>query len=326
MVRSIRATTRRAGAAPVAIVAAVLTLTLIAVAMLTQLRSRPWHDASLSTEGPIRIVSLSPAITQTLVDLGLGDRVVGRTPWCDAVPSEVQVVGSLQDFDAERIVRLQPTHVLVQPPAAGVDAGLAALARAHGWQLDAFALNGLDDIDAMVAALPAALARNGTDDGRTTMEANAERLRAEMAASLVPIDPGDPARRDSGRVLWLFALDPPMAFGRGSYFDDVASRLGMVNAIGVPGYPQLSLEDVHRAQPDTIVLVRESPDAPAEKEAALRSLLGGLDTPAGVNRQLLVFTDGSAMTPGAGVIDLATALRAFLRSHAWPEPHREDAP
>ncbi|MCA9290710.1 MAG: hypothetical protein KDA25_06255, partial [Phycisphaerales bacterium] len=67
--------------------------------------------------GAVRVVSLSPAISSTLRDLGLDPLVVGRTPWCDALDPDVPVVGTLLDVDAERLARLRPTHILVQPPA-----------------------------------------------------------------------------------------------------------------------------------------------------------------------------------------------------------------
>ncbi|MFM7806806.1 MAG: hypothetical protein ACKPEA_02615, partial [Planctomycetota bacterium] len=39
-----------------------------------------------TTDAPARrIVSLSPAISATLVSLGWRDRLVGRTPWCAGV-------------------------------------------------------------------------------------------------------------------------------------------------------------------------------------------------------------------------------------------------
>src|SRR5256885_1513127 len=43
-----------------------------------------------------RIVSLSPAITELLYALGAGDRVVGRTTWCD-YPPEARAVASVGD-------------------------------------------------------------------------------------------------------------------------------------------------------------------------------------------------------------------------------------
>ncbi|MHC5005021.1 MAG: TroA family protein, partial [Planctomycetota bacterium] len=100
-------------------------------------------------DGP-RIVSLSPAISRALVDLGLGDRVVGRTPFCAALDPALPVVGDLQHVDFERLVRLAPTHVLVQPASTGVDPRLAGLADRHGWSLQHWTLNDVADVIELV--------------------------------------------------------------------------------------------------------------------------------------------------------------------------------
>jgi ABC-type Fe3+-hydroxamate transport system substrate-binding protein len=63
-----------------------------------------------------RIVSLVPSITELLIDLGLADRVVGRTGFCihprDAV-KRIQKIGGTKDVDLARVRRLAPTHVIV---------------------------------------------------------------------------------------------------------------------------------------------------------------------------------------------------------------------
>ncbi|MDX9884114.1 helical backbone metal receptor [Thauera sp.] len=63
-----------------------------------------------------RIVSLVPSLTELLFDLGLGERVVGRTGFC-VHPREalraVPKVGGTKDVKLERIRELAPTHVLV---------------------------------------------------------------------------------------------------------------------------------------------------------------------------------------------------------------------
>jgi ABC-type Fe3+-hydroxamate transport system substrate-binding protein len=63
-----------------------------------------------------RIVSLVPSLTELLFDLGLGDRVVGRTAFCvhpaDRVRS-VRSVGGTKTVNIQRLLGLQPTHVLV---------------------------------------------------------------------------------------------------------------------------------------------------------------------------------------------------------------------
>ncbi len=63
-----------------------------------------------------RIVSLVPSLTELLFDLGLGERVVGRTGFC-VHPRQalrtVPKVGGTKDVKLERIRELAPTHVLV---------------------------------------------------------------------------------------------------------------------------------------------------------------------------------------------------------------------
>ena len=63
-----------------------------------------------------RIVSLVPSLTELVFDLGLGDRLVGRTGFC-VHPREalrgVPKVGGTKDVKLERIRELAPTHVLV---------------------------------------------------------------------------------------------------------------------------------------------------------------------------------------------------------------------
>lgn len=64
---------------------------------------------------PQRIVSLVPSLTELLFDLGLGDRIVGRTDYCtrprDTVAS-VPTVGGPIDFSTDAVLGLKPDLVL----------------------------------------------------------------------------------------------------------------------------------------------------------------------------------------------------------------------
>ena len=64
---------------------------------------------------PRRIISLAPDLTETLFALGLGERVVGVTSYCD-YPAEARAkekVGDTINPDLERIIALKPDLVLV---------------------------------------------------------------------------------------------------------------------------------------------------------------------------------------------------------------------
>ena len=66
-------------------------------------------------EEPRRIVSLVPSDTYTLVRLGLGGRLVGRTVYCVEPASSVaaiETVGGTKNADVARIVALRPDLVI----------------------------------------------------------------------------------------------------------------------------------------------------------------------------------------------------------------------
>ena len=63
---------------------------------------------------PERIVSLVPSETETLFALGLGDRIVGRTTYCEEPADQVgkiPTVGGTKDVDVEAVCDLSPDIV-----------------------------------------------------------------------------------------------------------------------------------------------------------------------------------------------------------------------
>jgi len=60
---------------------------------------------------PRRIVSLVPSDTWNVLLLGAGDRLVGRTRYCDAEES-VPLIGGTKDVDVDAVARLAPDLIL----------------------------------------------------------------------------------------------------------------------------------------------------------------------------------------------------------------------
>ena len=72
----------------------------------------PGHAQSEAPPGGFsRIVSLNPDFTQSLVDLGAGNRLAGITRFCPAVTG-ARTVGDLREIDAEAVLALNPDLVL----------------------------------------------------------------------------------------------------------------------------------------------------------------------------------------------------------------------
>ena len=79
----------------------------------------------------LRIASLSPALTQMLVELDAAEQIVAVGEHDDALPGplaeRVAVVGRFADIQAEALLAARPTHVLMQTDPTHVE-GLASRA------------------------------------------------------------------------------------------------------------------------------------------------------------------------------------------------------
>lgn len=79
-----------------------------------------WRDAAGTLHAPaageVRIVSLVPSLTELVCELGLADRLVGRTGFC-IHPREtlraIPKVGGTKDVRMDALRELAPTHVIV---------------------------------------------------------------------------------------------------------------------------------------------------------------------------------------------------------------------
>ncbi len=247
----------------------------------------------------LRIASLSPALTSTLIALG-GERfVVGRTPWCH-VSGEVAVVGSLLDLDAEALVQTQPALVLVQPPAQGSPSALDRLARDGGWRVESFRVDSIQDVKDAIARLAALLSEYPDQLQQVPVAQNSRLLLKDLDDALTPIE----SASRLGRTLILLVgseSGDPLGFGPDTYIGGALAAMGVENALTRDGYPVLSWEAITRLTPKTIIVI--GPRG-GEARVAIRrilpgALVGSLDAP-------------ELMQPGAGMVAALRAFRATL--------------
>ena len=188
-----------------------------------------------------RIVSLSPALTRTVCMLGGQGAVVGRTPWCDA-PDAV-VVGTLEDRNLEAIAALHPTLILRQ--SSTEDPALDTVAASNGATVRTWHFDRVEDVRGGLDPVAKLLAAGGIPGAETAAR---DLLDRHQRAIAVPV-------RSTLPVLFLFSVDPPMAFGSGTYVDDLWRAMGGANAITRAGYPTLTAEDVIRLAPSAVVVI-----------------------------------------------------------------------
>lgn len=211
---------------------------------------------------PRLLVSLAPSVTDMLVQIGMGDHVVGVTRWCDNPEMEgVARIGGLDAPDLERILELRPDLVIGTEMTPGgiyerLDAiNVPALAFKHG---------SLDDVidDMRTLALLLGVPRQGLE----AVEALKQRRQAILDS--VPDGPSP-----SAAVLYDF--DTFGSAGRGNWVNDLLELLHIRNiaARAQSSWPTLSREALLAADPDFIILPQ--PTDPAEAQR-LRSQIASM--------------------------------------------------
>jgi iron complex transport system substrate-binding protein len=198
-----------------------------------------------ATAPPARVVSLAPSLTETLLALGLGDRVVGVTRYCPEVRGAVEV-GGYVDPNIEGIVDLDPDLVLLMQSHEVLDRRFSELG------LVTFRVD-QHDIAGVLGSVEAIAGRFGVPERGRRLTADLQGVLDEVAAAvagrqrprtLVVVG------RETGRgigALWAAAPD--------TFFDDVVRLAGGDNVITSSAirYPELSREGLFALDPDVIL-------------------------------------------------------------------------
>ena len=194
---------------------------------------------------PERIVSLAPSNTEILFALGLGDKVVGVSDYCD-YPAEAQEkpkVGGYSTADIERIVALEPDLILIED--FHKDEILPALEKL-GQTVVMIDPRSLDEVLESFILI-------GDITGKTD---EAESLVTEMAARIKAItDKTDKlSAEERPSVFYVMWHDPLMTVGIDTRIHELISKAGGVNVFQESeGYPMIDLEALVAANPQVIV-------------------------------------------------------------------------
>ncbi len=189
-----------------------------------------------------RVVSLAPSVTESLFAIGAGDRVVGRSRYCDWPPeaSRLPTVGGLEP-DFEAILQLQPDLVVGTP--SGESSRLAEQLSTRGIATWFPVSESLASIDELLRGL----------GDRTGHSREARRLVAELDAREQTIQRAV-AAEPAPRVLMVVGTGPVVAAGPRSFADELLRRAGAVNVVDAgPPWPALGFEHIVELDPDVII-------------------------------------------------------------------------
>jgi len=253
-----------------------------------------------------RIVSLAPNLTETIYALGLEDRLVGDTDWCDtpAAAKSKPHVGGPQNPSIEAIVALQPDLVLATTSINTI-ATADALNRVGivVYTSDPQTVRGMLDSTSHVADVMGAPLEGAELVGRLQ-----QRLDAVHAAL---------SERPMVHVLFVVGLQPLQTIGQDTFIADALRWAGAESVLlSKQKWPHLSIEEVVRLQPDYIVFTDDhSPGASADlADLRARPVWRDLDA---VEQGHVVNVSEEAIRPSPGLVDAIEQLAHELHPEAF---------
>jgi iron complex transport system substrate-binding protein len=195
-------------------------------------------------EGEVRrVVTLTPSLTDVVLALGAGDRLVGVSRFDErAEVKQLPRVGGFVDPSVEAVLALRPELVLAEP-GPGNRQAVERMAEL-GAPVLLLPLGTVSDVLAAERAAGKALgrAREGEALARE-LEATRVRIR-ERSRSRQPV-----------RVLLVYGFDPLVVAGPGGFADELLSDAGALNvaADAASPYPVYSVERALRSRPELIL-------------------------------------------------------------------------
>lgn len=230
---------------------------------------------------PERIVSLVPSVTETIFDLGAGDRLVGITNYCvhpaEAVEKIVQV-GGTKGFHFDRIEELAPDLIIANKEEN----------RKHH-------IEKLRESYPVFVTYPQTVEqamKTVLDLGTLTgTSRRASELAAACNHTLESYNPSmvGPALR-TACLIWR---DPWMAVGPRTYMEELLSWVGFANVFdtGAERYPKITLEALIERRTE-VILLPDEPYAFSEKDRSeIADFLLERD-----HRARILLCDGSYLT------------------------------
>ncbi len=264
---------------------------------------------------PQRIVSVIPAVTETLFAIGAGPNVVGIGSF-DELPAgsegaDIARVGALMDPDTERMITLRPDLVFlyasqVDPRRQLERAGIPVVTYRHG---------GLDGVVSMIRTIGRRAGRGPQGEALATrVESGLEAIGARVAG------------RQRPRTLLVFAREPAAlrgvyASGGVGFLHDMLGVAGGDNVfadVGGENVAQVSSEAILTAAPDVVLEIRNEGSFGPDTLAVERGVWERLSTVPAVRTGRVHFLSGAEfVVPGPRVLEATEQLARLLHPDAF---------
>ena len=263
------------------------------------------REGSPAAGGPKpRVVSYSPALTEMIFDMGLGEHVVGVTSYCILPEGETRpAVGSRLGVSAEAVLSVRPDVVLIQQDESDFRAvkDVAPEVAVHRFRIETIA----DVADAMTRIGELLGQAEPAQAARRDFLARLEAVRTRVEGLARP------------KVMFVMGYERPVVAGMGSFIDDLIDVAGGVNVgRSVPGsqrWRPVNVEAILKASPEVLVCQVQPGREQAAREFWLKLKA---DLPAARDGRIFTVTNRHWSIPTGRLAALAEELAAMVHPDA----------
>ena len=233
-----------------------------------------------------RIVSLAPQATEILYSLGLGQKIVGVTTFCNR-PEDAKKkpkIGGMSNPSLEAIIALKPDIVVMTTD--GNPEWVEERLRDFGIRTYVIRAR-------RIAELPGELREIGKALG---VREHSEELAKEIEREIASYRGG----HSRGRAIFIIWPEPLIVAGPGTAIDDAMRLVGLKNiAEGAAiNYPKYSVEETIKSDPE-IIIIGSAPGM----EGYSKGLLKKLSRTTAVKRGNVFFVSDNLYRLGPRIID-----------------------
>jgi iron complex transport system substrate-binding protein len=228
-----------------------------------------------------RIISLAPSVTETLFALGLGDRLVGDTDFCDYPPEakHKKHIGGPVNPNIETIAALHPDLVVAAREINRAES-VYSLERL-GIPVYTTDPQSVEQVLTSTERLANLL---GASDPARTLTANLRGRLGELDQRLAGVPPKN--------VLMVVWLDPLISVGRNTFMEDALRHAGAHSVIDSPqSWPTIDLEQVVRLQPEYLIISNDNKQQVQRELSEFQNRPGWRQLAAVRNRRFIVLSE-----------------------------------
>ena len=251
-----------------------------------------------------RVVSLAPNLTEIVFAVGAGDRLVGRTSYCD-FPAEAKAIAEVGDTlhpSLERIIALKPQVVLVSTASQ-----LEVFTNQLQGQNIAVFVTDPHDLEGVFRSIGQIGEIVGEADQANLL---VQKLRERTNAVEQAVKPKKPVR-----VFYQVSGEPLYTAGRDAFVTDLMRRAGALSVTAdIPGaWPKYSNESALAARPEAIIL----PSGGSMGEANSRVAEALRRSPAVLEGRVYKINDDHLARPGPRSVDGLEEMARALHPDAF---------